>query len=225
MKKRIIAFVIVLHVSVLGRAASVNWVHLGSATYQEGTGNILKCSWHDEGLTIYPYLEFRYERTDGGVNVRPGAMIMESMGAWYQDDYGAVVGPSTAFGRDLYFAQSVNFLEDFTVVPPTYEIFIPEGEGIFMAFVEERGVWNGADYHTGEYYYGWLVLENIDNQLYAPYSCFDLDGNALYIGGGIAPSSPNIPEPSVGLLLLFGCAALGLRRKIGISPCCASECK
>ena len=69
-----------------------------------------------------------------------------------------------------------------------------------------------VDYKENQsYYYGWVGL-SIDNEgtLY-PYGAVDLAGGPMVVGGGAWEGA--IPEPSAGVLLLLGAAALGLRRR------------
>lgn len=203
-------------------AAPVNWVQFGSSLSHDENGGECVFWWTNEKLTPYPYLSLVYTVVSGGVHVEVASTIMEFTGAWYKDEPGKVIGPSTAFTQEAYLSYTALFFEDLTYRPQRYDILIPTGDSAYLAVVAERDEWNGTDYHTGDYYYGWLILENIDNVLYAPYSRFDLDGNALYIGGGIASSS-GIPEPSSGMLLSIGLVALALSRRVNTNGAATSN--
>lgn len=66
-----------------------------------------------------------------------------------------------------------------------------------------------GDYRRGDSYYGWVEFTATnDGRLTVGESAIDLDGGAMIVGGGA------IPEPTSGLLLLFGVAALALKRNL-----------
>ena len=61
---------------------------------------------------------------------------------------------------------------------------------------------------TGDRRYGWVGLYvDETGSLKALSSAWDLDGGAICVGGGA------VPEPSSGMLLVFGLAGLALRRR------------
>lgn len=63
---------------------------------------------------------------------------------------------------------------------------------------------------TGDARYGWVELAvDASGDLKVMSSAWDLDGGAMYVGGGA------VPEPSSVLLMLLGLTGLSLRRKKG----------
>ena len=60
--------------------------------------------------------------------------------------------------------------------------------------------------------YGWMALSiDKDGVLHLVSSAYDLEGGPMVVGGGAWTGG--IPEPSGGMLMLLGLAALGLRRR------------
>lgn len=79
-----------------------------------------------------------------------------------------------------------------------------DGEGIYMAY-KTMG-WVVEPEAEEIYAYGWVRLYiGEDGEMYGS-SAFDLDGGAMYVGGGA------VPEPTSGLFVLLGLCILGLRR-------------
>lgn len=80
-----------------------------------------------------------------------------------------------------------------------YTIFLDGTENVYLAFA--------ADYATFDSVrYGWMELGLDDEGKLKVYSsAWDLDGDSIAVGA--------IPEPSSGLVLLLGVAALALRRR------------
>ena len=80
-----------------------------------------------------------------------------------------------------------------------YSILFNPGDRYYLGFAE--------NVHTRDYpAYGWVLLEwTTDRQLVLLASAEDMDGDPIVVGA--------VPEPSGGLLLLFGAAALALRRR------------
>ena len=80
-----------------------------------------------------------------------------------------------------------------------YSIILDGSENVYLAFE--------ADYPSyGSVRYGWMELGLDEDQKLKVYSsAWDLDGDSIMVGA--------IPEPTSGLMLLFGVAALALRRR------------
>lgn len=80
-----------------------------------------------------------------------------------------------------------------------YQIILDDTEHVYLAFAAEY-----AAYDTTRY--GWLELGRDERGLLKVYSsAWDVDGNSITVG--------SIPEPTSGVLLIFGLAALAIRRR------------
>ena len=113
---------------------------------------------------------------------------------------GDVVDLDSMFGPDkeYFYVGSVepyDFSSDYAINPIIYD-------KVFLGFAAEA--WSD----TYEVYtvYGWIEL-NVAGEPSVISSAWDMDGGGMIVGGGA------IPEPSSGLMVLFGLAVLGLRRK------------
>ena len=86
---------------------------------------------------------------------------------------------------------------------------IEDSNSFYLAFVAENWDDYVAKVENPHVWYGWAnCAVKSDGSLDVLASGINLDGGPVRIGGGSAT-----PEPSSGLLLLLGWAALGLRRK------------
>ena len=125
------------------------------------------------------------------------------IGNWLVVSKGQVVSAETARMQGTYLNHSkIDDEVGFT----TYNLSGSAPCDYYLAFVVE----SVDDYANGtsdpRYAYGWAhVGVNEDLTLSLIGSAIDLDGNPIAVGA--------IPEPSCGLLLLVGIAALSLRRK------------
>ena len=74
-----------------------------------------------------------------------------------------------------------------------------------------------AELKRGDAYYGWVEMcATGDTNVDVIASAVDLAGGAMIAGGGAAPT----PEPSGGMLVVLGFAALTLRRRRTNAACC-----
>lgn len=81
-----------------------------------------------------------------------------------------------------------------------YSILLDSSENIYLAFIADY-----ASFDTPRY--GWVELGLDEDGLLKVYSsAWDIDGDAIAVGA--------VPEPTSGLLLLFGLSVLGLRRRM-----------
>ena len=98
----------------------------------------------------------------------------------------------------------------------TGTLSVDVNQPFYLAFQVFELIENGLEGVTrGDAYYGWTefrIAKNSDVELIS--SAVDLDGCAMIVGGGAAAT----PEPSAGVLLLLGLAALSLRRTKQLTP-------
>ena len=109
---------------------------------------------------------------------------------------------SSAFGNGI---QSLFSTEYFGAIG---EFHAKTDSPFYFAFQVFELIEGVDDISRGEAYYGWvafLVSDTAEVDLLA--SAVDLGGGAMLVGGGV------VPEPTAGLLLMFGLAALALRRR------------
>ena len=128
------------------------------------------------------------------------------VGNWCQASYGDVVC-ADAFSNDAsdiaYFSVSG---EDIYVNAGSSAIAYRD-EIMYLVF---RCGSMDEDLKFQDIVYGWVEYSvGRDGTLTYQHSAWDLDGGAMIVGGG---SYGPIPEPSGGLLVLIGFAALALRR-------------
>ena len=82
------------------------------------------------------------------------------------------------------------------------------GFQLFETLQDEDPIMGLTPYYRGPAHYGWLEFISDGDEVRLLASAIDLDGDAIYVGGGSA-----VPEPTVGVLLLLGLAGLALRRQ------------
>lgn len=112
-------------------------------------------------------------------------------------------------------ASFANSAEDMAYTKPYYDSFIVEvgssasamaNESLYLIF---KCGWMYETQTVQDPIYGWVEYNvGEDGTLTYLHSAWDLDGGAMVVGGGSAT-----PEPTSGVLLLFGVALLGLRRR------------
>ena len=95
------------------------------------------------------------------------------------------------------------------------EMTVDKNESFYMAFQAYELVFDidpaTGQLKQGDAYYGWVEFyAKHDGNVELLGSAIDADGDGMIVGGG----SVSIPEPSGGVLVLLGVAALALRRRI-----------
>ena len=151
-----------------------------------------------------------FEISEGG-----GAYAMEFIGNWSAASAGDIVSESTTRHKDSYFYHST--LDD---SPPDscygtdytpYSIFVEPDSSFYLMFAHESPA-SAFGLGPSEYVYGWIEV-GVDSagNLTLLDSAADLDGGPMIVGGGAYTGAT--PEPTAGVLLLLGAAALGLRRR------------
>ena len=131
-------------------------------------------------------------------------------GNWLSAANGDIVSETATRHLDHYFYSQ--FMDDAgTGESYAYSadlIKVNSGETFYLMFCVDM------DYPSLEVIYGWVELYmNPDGTISYLHSAYDLDGGPMVVGGGAWTGG--IPEPSGGILLLLGVAALGLRRGKG----------
>ena len=132
---------------------------------------------------------------------------------WLGASYGDIADESTTRHKDSYF---LHLFVDETYAEMSvggraytpYNIFVEPDSSFYMMFAVQ-----GGSLENPRYAYGWIeVGVDAEGNLTLLDSAADLDGGPMIVGGGAYTGAT--PEPSAGLLLLVGVAALGLRRRV-----------
>ena len=215
---KLITFVVLTMSMLTSHAANVHWATLtvedwgdSYCVFEYGSGipYFYVSIFHDALADRYT-LSFKPPEAPllvGSANpYRPNMYVYENMVFAKEGDI--VSSATTRFLDDSKYAVHYGiddnryfFGEISDVVPLTY---------IYLSYIcSDDPVGYKENQH---YYYGWVGLA-VDNEgtLY-PYGAVDYDGGPMIVGGGAWEG--NIPEPSSGILLLLGAAALGLRRRL-----------
>ena len=128
---------------------------------------------------------------------------------WVVAQQGAKVDATTTrlLPDDSYLLHFM--LDDGRYLGPN-EITVDANVGLYLAFVcSDVTGYSSPD--RAPYVYGWVELAvDGDGNVVVLSSAADLDGGPMIVGGG---AWTGIPEPSGGMLMLLGLAALGLRRR------------
>ena len=133
-------------------------------------------------------------------------------------EYGDIAGSSTL--RNLKDGQYLvhNYVDDGERSKGPVTINVDESSPHYLAFVVVDD-WSST---SPDVVYGWVsyeIYQLYDGEFHDEFRildyAYDLDGGPMIVGGG----AYSIPEPSGGLLLVLGAAALGLRRRIGRGDC------
>lgn len=95
------------------------------------------------------------------------------------------------------------------------EMTVGKNESFYLAFQAYELVFDidpaTGQLKQGDVYYGWVEFyAKHDGNVELLGSAIDTDGGGMIVGGGPLP----IPEPSGGVLVLLGVAALSLRRRV-----------
>ena len=141
---------------------------------------------------------------DGLYSVSCPVIDLMFCGNWVEAEAGDVASRETTRGlqRDAYFVHSGIDDDDFFV----NSFSVEADSDVYLMFTIITGGL-GEEYENPVY--GWVELNlSDDGVLSVGHSAWDLDGGAMVVGGGSAT-----PEPTSGVLLLFGVALLGLRRR------------
>ena len=131
----------------------------------------------------------------------PQVFLSSSDGKFYYDHLGSDGNRSAVSSLGAIIDSDYVF----NTVHPEGEMVLGE-DGIYLAY--RAAGWSiVGDAEEQIYAYGWIhfYLKD-DGALYAT-SAFDLDGGAMYVGGGA------VPEPASGALTIAGCLLLMLRRR------------
>lgn len=172
----------------------------------------------DEGCYVESYMGKCGSLSLGIVSQRIGtemySVAFESVnllfvGTWMEAALNDIAGVSTIRNDASVLAYTVREDGDFWVEGGA-PISVKSNSDFYLMFA-----CNGLDEHleVSDTVYGWVGY-HIDQrgQITVLSSAWDLDGGPMIVGGGSAT-----PEPSGGLLLVLGAAALALRRKNGVN--------
>ena len=190
--------------------------------------------WYDDGLSEkYTYTTPDYEGLGVTIYMEPTAQLIDMFLSWEEylgtDNYlhylltfdgtkssnvpqniiAAELGDVAGFDtlRNLNEAQCLihNRIDDGVPSQQSTTIDIIRNGYHYLAF---------ACGTNTDVIYGWVMYEIIGRDSFMVWDyAYDLDGGPMIVGGG----AYSIPEPSGGLLLVLGAAALGLRRR-RVSP-------
>ena len=156
------------------------------------------------GMAMTADLRFTVSKMGSSVVLESVTSDLLFAGSWLEMGYGDVVSMSTARNVGSYFYHI--FTDEGIGEYSTYDITVQSGEDFYLAFAA------ALDASYTSFAYGWVGLKADDyGHLTMTGSAVDLDGGPMVVGGGAYTGAT--PEPSAGLLLLVGAAALGLRRR------------
>jgi len=200
--KRIIHAIMFFCLALHAQAANVVW---GSAFFvaEDGQWNGI---WHDRLVGMgSPYL--RLDLGFSGDSIILTAIPdsnLENANSFVTASIGDVVNAEYIDAHWSFFAYAK--YDEWDSRRTDYALIFEPGDDYYLAFREER-----YDSTT----YGWVQLGyTYDRELVVIGSAWDKDGDAIVVGA--------IPEPSGGLLLVLGIAALSLRRSR--IPRCPENC-
>lgn len=135
-------------------------------------------------------------------------------GAWLEAYVGELVDASTIFGRrDYWFYEMANAQPEYSS-GQIGEIEFNKSYYLMFAIEDMDDAWAYRLKETTDppkLYYGWAEYVVDETGTFKILnSAIDFDGGAMIVGAGA------VPEPTGGLLLLLGVAALVLRRKTSL---------
>ena len=180
-------------------AADVRWNFVNAS----GSSNELYLSCYlDRTFALGLWIESSIVAS--GCRIQDTGTVANFSGNIMQSYSGNVVSESTIRHRQMDDYLNHSWIDDGTV-GGTHELYVNKDDDFYLMFV----VCDGISGPGLNYVYGWVNIGvEANGNLTLLGSAVDLAGGPMIVGGGGA-----IPEPSSGLLLLLGWAALGLRRK------------
>ena len=177
--------------SAIGSASTVEW---NSITVEKYSDEVYITSWPP--LYMYGCHDSDCLRLSGHVsnNLTYGSFWVEV----YAGD--VIAGNVLAESGYWFFAYAGQSSDGQSIEFSDYNIEIKKRASTYLAVVLDMG-------HEGrEFWTGWVELTLDDNSdVVALSSAFDRSGGPLVVGA--------IPEPTSGILLLFGLSVMGLRRR------------
>ncbi len=194
--RRVVCCICFIALAVGLQAANVKWDCVSSSGVQGRYSFYCDIGWQSSlGFDVL------VNPDNGGFVLNHGAVIVSFSGNVLEATQGGLINETTTRHLDYsqYFVHS--WIDDGSG-GGTAEIHVQGGDDFYLAFVLGDG-------YDRSYVYGWVNIGvEVNGNLTLLGSAADLAGGPMIVGGGGA-----IPEPSSGLLLLLGWAALGLRRK------------
>ena len=152
---------------------------------------------------IQPEIGIQYEYTDGVLSSINGQGIVNvgiNMTIWVDAVYGDVLCDEYFMHNERVYSYNDYFGPDWSGAEIRYEREVTQDEQLYIAFAGERELYP---------FYGWLELLVKDDELSLVSSALTYSPRLIVGTGDFAA----IPEPSAGMLLLLGLAALVLRRR------------
>ena len=140
----------------------------------------------------------------GDIDVQSGKLVlsatmftfMEYANTFVLASFGEVVDQNYMNEQSEYFSYAKYGEEDSG--RSDYSIILGEDDFVYLAFMNET---------SGGQRFGWVQIGLEEDVLRVLGSAWDVDGGAMYVGGGA------VPEPTGAMLALVGMALLALRRK------------
>ncbi len=178
--------------SVTGPLYHVNWL-AESGWWELGIDLTIQCALVGDSGSIPRRYDLTFDLGAGGTHQ-----------SWVEVNQGDVVSPETMHGLsdDKYL---VHYDHSFYDRIGQTHLTVEPYEEIYLAFVGTDGDYSPPDI------YGWIALSVDMAGIPSVRGAYDAQHGPMIVGGG--SWTGGIPEPSGGVLMLIGLAAVGLRRR------------
>ena len=187
-----IIFSLALVAPVRLKGATVEWDVSNIDYAQDGYGD-------SDWLFVIgrPYLNIKADVVGSGLR-----LTAENSSSMVSGNTYAIASKGDVVSREYMDAKGEYFHlaeRDNSDVRMDYSILLDGSENIYLAFIADYASFDSPRY-------GWVELGLDENGLLKAYSsAWDIDGDSIIVG--------DVPEPTSGLLLIFGLAVLSLRRR------------
>lgn len=193
-------------------SANVEWSSMQTEKWSLWTAtDVWEVSFSGDRSKLYSYFELNILSEANGFTLCANPVLS---GPWVgmrvsKSELGFCVDAQSMPDAGEYFYATYAGGADMSMTSD-YDVFMKTGEACYFAIVVDKDINMLPDgSFTASQVYGWVELSvDPDGNLIYHGSAVDLDGGAMYVGGGA------VPEPTGGLLLVAGLAALCLRRRV-----------
>ena len=205
---KFLSFALAASLSIICHATNVEWNRMKAVDAEVWDSGPLWMVWgySENNYSVDPCMTITVQFYMGDYLIASPLMAGGSTIWVKQMSYGSIVSESSmAPSSDGYFYQTEQFVEK---MHSDYSIEVPYNESVYLAFKTIA-----YDDQSNPYpVYGWVEVSVPGLEPKVLGSAWDLDGGAMIVGSGA------IPEPTSGLLLILGAAALALRRRRSLRP-------